>query len=117
MQVSTGCCITQGRVTAGDDGDGEDCDADTGNWFVVSSTLPSLHWGHLQRDQNPDVARISLATLTQTQTGDSFHLLKIRPPMIFCSRNQAIIQTSKHGLFTPVSCRNVSTPAESPVGM
>ena len=50
MQVSTGCCITQGGVTAGD-GDGEDCDADTGNWFVVSSTLPSLHWGHLQRDQ------------------------------------------------------------------
>ena len=39
VQVSTGCCITQGRVTAGDD---EDCDADTGNWFVVSSTLPSL---------------------------------------------------------------------------
>ena len=35
--------------------------------------------------------------------------------MIFCSRNQAIIQTTKHGLFTVVSCRNVSTPAESPV--
>ena len=89
-------------------GDGEDCDADTGNWFVVSSTLPSSHWGHLQRDQPPDVAQIS-------QTGDSFHLLKIRPPMIFCSNNQAIIQTTKHGLFTLVSCRNVPTPAGSPV--
>ena len=114
MQVSTGCCITQGGVTAGD---GEDCDADTGNWFAVSSTLPSLHWGHLQRDQPPDVAQMSLATQTQTQAGDSYHHLKIRPPMIFCSRNQVIIQTTKHGLFTAVSCRNVLTPAGSPVGM
>ena len=71
VQVSTGCCITQGGVTAGD-GDGEDCDADTGNWFVVSSTLPSLHWGHLQRDQNPDVAQMSLATQTLTQAGGSY---------------------------------------------